>query len=154
MAPPTRRRHPARTLITLAVLAVAVFATIFAGTRLSDATWTPKLALDLEGGTQLILAPVAEDESQVTQETINQAIQVIRQRVDSSGVAEAEITSQGGSNIVVALPGRPSEETLDLVRTSAQMEFRPVLTYAGPQPTAAATAAPSAAPSAPSGPAQ
>ncbi|WHP17746.1 protein translocase subunit SecD [Cellulomonas sp. ES6] len=146
MAPPTRRRHPARTLITLAVLTVAVFATIFAGTRLSDATWTPKLALDLEGGTQLILAPVAEDESQVTQETINQAIQVIRQRVDSSGVAEAEITSQGGSNIVVALPGRPSEETLDLVRTSAQMEFRPVLTYAGPQPTAAATADPSAAP--------
>lgn len=146
MAPPTRRRHPARTLITLAVLTVAVFATIFAGTRLSDATWSPKLALDLEGGTQLILAPVAEDESQVTQETINQAIQVIRQRVDSSGVAEAEITSQGGSNIVVALPGRPSEETLDLVRTSAQMEFRPVLTYAGPQPTAAATADPSAAP--------
>ncbi|RMI13516.1 protein translocase subunit SecD [Cellulomonas triticagri] len=162
MAPPTRRRHPARTLITLAVLVAAVFAAIFAGTKWSDATWSPKLALDLEGGTQLILAPVAEDASSVSSETINQAIQVIRQRVDSSGVAEAEITSQGGSNIVVALPGRPSEETLDLVRTSAQMEFRPVLTYAAPQPTTAdgateaptdgatdaATADPSAAPEA------
>lgn len=141
MAPPTRRRHPARTLITLAVLVVAVFATVFAGNKWSDASWTPKLALDLEGGTQLILAPVTDDRSSVTQETIDQAIQVIRQRVDSSGVAEAEITSQGGSNIVVALPGRPSEETLDLVRTSAQMEFRPVLTYAGPAPTETATGA-------------
>lgn len=158
MAPPTRRRHPARTLITLAVLTAAVFGALFAGTRWSDATWTPKLALDLEGGTQLILAPVSEDASRVSSETINQAIQVIRQRVDSSGVSEAEITSQGGSNIVVALPGRPSEETLDLVRTSAQMEFRPVLTYAAPgpvstedpaaTPTEGATDAPAVEPSA------
>lgn len=139
MAPPTRRRSPARTLLTLAVLTVAVFGAIFAGTRWSDATWSPKLALDLEGGTQLILAPVAEDESSVSSETISQAIEVIRQRVDSSGVAEAEITSQGGSNIVVALPGRPSEETLDLVRTSAQMEFRPVLTVGAPTATPAPT---------------
>ncbi|NHT16886.1 protein translocase subunit SecD [Cellulomonas sp. IC4_254] len=142
MAPPTRRRHPARILLTLAVITVAVFGAIFAGTKLSDATWTPKLALDLEGGTQLILAPVAQDESRVTSETIAQAIEVIRQRVDSSGVAEAEISSQGGSNIVVALPGRPSEETLDLVRTSAQMEFRPVLTYGAATPTATPSASP------------
>lgn len=142
MASPTRRRHPARSLLTLAVIVIAVFGAVFAGTQWSDATWTPKLALDLEGGTQLILAPVAEDQSSVTSETIDQAIQVIRQRVDSSGVAEAEITSQGGSNIVVALPGRPSEETLDLVRTSAQMEFRPVLAVGAPGPTATATASP------------
>lgn len=142
MAPPTSRRHPARTLLTLALVVIAVFGAIFAGTRLSDATWTPKLALDLEGGTQLILAPVAQDESQVTSETISQAIEVIRQRVDSSGVAEAEITSQGGSNIVVGLPGRPSEETLDLVRTSAQMEFRPVLAVAAPTPTETPTPTP------------
>jgi len=142
LAPPTRRRHPARILLTLAVITVAVFGAIFAGTKLSDATWTPKLALDLEGGTQLILAPVAQDESRVTSETIAQAIEVIRQRVDSSGVAEAEISSQGGSNIVVALPGRPSEETLDLVRTSAQMEFRPVLTYGAATPTATPSASP------------
>ena len=136
-----------RTLITLLVLIVAVFGALFAGTKWSDATWTPKLALDLEGGTQLILAPKTEDNASVSSETIQQAIEVIRQRVDSSGVAEAEITSQGGSNIVVALPGNPSEETLDLVRTSAQMEFRPVLTYGDPAPAAtdAATADPSAA---------
>lgn len=139
MAPPTRRRRPGRTLLVLAVIAVALFGSLIAGTKFSDASLTPGLALDLEGGTQIILAPVAEDQSAVTKETIQQAIEVIRQRVDSSGVSEAEITSQGGSNIVVALPGQPDEATLELVRTSAQMEFRPVLTYGAPTPTDAAT---------------
>ncbi len=54
--------------------------------------------------------------------------------MDSSGVSEAEITSQG-NNIIVSLPGHPSEETLKLVRTSAQMEFRPVLVQGAPTPT-------------------
>ncbi|MDC7120826.1 protein translocase subunit SecD [Cellulomonas fimi] len=140
MAPPTRRHRPVRTLLWLGLLIVAIFGTIFAGTKTSDATWTPNLALDLEGGTQIILKPVSEDPGAITDETISQAIEVIRQRVDSSGVAEAEITSQG-RNIVVALPGTPSEETLDLVRTSAQMEFRPVLAVGAPTPTTADDAA-------------
>ena len=114
---------------------VALFASILAGTTWSDAKLTPNLALDLEGGTQIILRPVPEAAGQVNSETINQAIAVIRQRVDASGVAEAEISSQGGNNIVVALPGRPSEEVLDLVRTSAQMEFRPVLVVGAPEAT-------------------
>ncbi|MBE7700925.1 protein translocase subunit SecD [Oerskovia sp. Sa1BUA8] len=128
----TRRARPVRTLVTLAVLILALFASIFAGTKWSDASTTPGLALDLEGGTQIILTPVAT-EGKVTDETITQAINVIRQRVDSSGVTEAEITSQG-NNIVVGLPGTPSDETLDLVRKSAQMRFRPVLTVGAPTP--------------------
>ncbi|KRC35729.1 preprotein translocase subunit SecD [Oerskovia sp. Root22] len=135
----TRRARPVRTLVILAVLIVALFASIFAGTKWSDASTTPGLALDLEGGTQIILTPIAS-EGQVTDETIQQAINVIRQRVDSSGVTEAEITSQG-KNIVVGLPGTPSDETLDLVRKSAQMRFRPVLTYGAPTPVASETPA-------------
>lgn len=128
------------------MLVVAIFASLFAGTRWGDATLTPNLALDLEGGTQIILQPVPEAEGQVTGATINQAIAVIRQRVDASGVAEAEISSQGGNNIVVALPGRPSEATLDLVRTPAQMEFRPVLVVgAAPATTAPDGTAPTPA---------
>ncbi|WP_448060671.1 protein translocase subunit SecD [Cellulomonas hominis] len=144
MAPPTRRRRPGRTLTVLTVLVAALFGALLAGNTWSDASWAPKLALDLEGGTQIILSPVTTEDVDITSATIDQAIQVIRQRVDSSGVSEAEITSQGGSNIVVALPGRPSEETLDLVRTSAQMEFRPVLTVGAPTPTVAPTTAPTA----------
>jgi preprotein translocase subunit SecD len=123
-----------RTILALVLVVVALFVALGLGTRLSDASFAPKLALDLEGGTQIILTPVAEDGQTVTEEDINQAISIIRQRVDSSGVAEAEITSQGGRNIVVALPGTPSEETLDLVRTAAQLRFRPVLLELGPAP--------------------
>ena len=148
LAAPTRRQHPVRTLTTLGVLIVLAFAAIAAGTKWSSATFAPKLALDLEGGTQIILTPVAQQAGQVTSTTINQAIDVIRQRVDSSGVAEAQITSQSGNKIVVALPGHPSEETLNLVRTSAQMEFRPVLQVGNPGPIPSATPSASASPAA------
>lgn len=140
--------------MTFLVIIAALFGSLLAGTAFSDASLTPKLALDLEGGTQLILRPVATDNSKVTSETIAEAIRIIRQRVDSSGVAEAEITSQGGTNIVVALPGTPDKATLDLVRTSAQMRFRPVLAVGGPAvvtpPADATPLTPKAAPDSPS----
>ncbi len=113
---------------------VLIFGGLLAGTTLSDASWRPNLALDLEGGTQIILTPRTDDAAEISDEQVDQAIEIIRQRVDSSGVSEAEITSQGGSNIVVALPGEPSEETLNLVRQSAQMRFRSFLFESGPGP--------------------
>jgi preprotein translocase subunit SecD len=130
-----KKSRPTRQLVGLGVIVVALFGSILAGNVWSTATWAPKFALDLEGGTQIILRPVTDNGEEVTTEDVNQAIAIIRQRVDSSGVAEAEITSQGGSNIVVALPGTPSEETLQLVRESAQMQFRPVLYFGDPAGT-------------------
>ena len=111
----------------LAALIAILAGALGAGLFWSDAKWTPELALDLEGGTQLILTPLTEDGSAISDEDINQAITIIRQRVDASGVAEAEITRQGNQNIVVALPGEPEQATLDLVRQSAQLRFRPVI---------------------------
>ncbi|HWS58381.1 MAG TPA: protein translocase subunit SecD, partial [Actinotalea sp.] len=66
---------------------------------------------------------------------------IMRQRVNASGVSEAEITSQGGTNIVVSLPGQPDDATLDLVRESAQMQFRPVILVGSPLPSDPTTAA-------------
>ncbi len=146
-----------RTLVTLGVVIVAMAAAIAAGITWSKATLAPKLALDLEGGTEIILTPVPEARAsgQVTSTTISQAISVIRQRIDASGVAESEISSQGSGSsakIVVSLPGQPSQDTVKLVTTSAQMEFRPVLRQAAPtptpSPTASATAGATPAPSA------
>ncbi len=131
----------------LGAIIALVFGAIAAGVKWSDASWTPKLALDLEGGTQIVLRAVSATTPTSTQ--MNQAIDVMRQRVDASGVAEAEITTQGSNLIVVGLPGKPSEDTLKLVKTSAQMEFRPVLAEAAPTPTTDdATASPSATPTA------
>ncbi|QWW20472.1 protein translocase subunit SecD [Schaalia sp. 19OD2882] len=126
----SNRRHPLRALLTLVVLSViGVGALVIGNVTGNGASYTPKLALDLEGGTQLILTPVSTEQSgrAVTEADIAEAINIIRSRVDASGVAEAEITSLGQENIVVAIPGRPSQETLDLIRSSSQMNFRPVL---------------------------
>lgn len=134
MATTARRARPLRPLATLLLIMIGLVAALAAGHRWSDASLTPKLALDLEGGTEIILEPVATNGEDVTDAAINQAIDIIRQRVDASGVAEAEISSQGGNNIVVALPGTPSQETLDLVKESAQLVFRPVLVVTNPAP--------------------
>ncbi|XCB30036.1 protein translocase subunit SecD [Arcanobacterium hippocoleae] len=124
---------PLKRLIVLLVLVVVLIGGLIYGSISTKETrFTPSLALDLEGGTQLILTPVTTDGSDITQEDVNQAIEIIRQRVDASGVAEAEITAQGGSNIVVGLPGSPSKETLDLVRTSAVLRLRTVVGALGP----------------------
>ncbi|WP_236842294.1 protein translocase subunit SecD [Boudabousia tangfeifanii] len=134
-----RKKKALRPLITFIVILVIAAVSLGIGNFLNKASWAPKLALDLEGGTQLVLTPqaISDDKdnkgrTEVTTEDLNQAIDIIRQRVDASGVAEAEITSQGGQNIVVSLPGKPSEETLNLVRKSALMVFRSVL-VADPQ---------------------
>ncbi len=127
---PTSKRHPVRTLVILLIVILVGIASLVVGTVTNKgASFTPKLALDLEGGTQLILTPIATDDSnrEITDTDIQEAIGIIRDRVDASGVAEAEITSMGSNNISVSLPGHPSEETLDLIRSSSQMDFRPVL---------------------------
>ncbi len=71
--------------------------------------------------------PQVETGEEVDDEQLEQAVEIIRQRVDGTGVAEAEIAVQGSENIVVNLPGTPDEATRELIQASADMEFRPVL---------------------------
>jgi len=92
-----------------------------------NASFTPKLALDLQGGTQIILAPLLLDGEAVTTEQLEQAVAIIRQRVDASGVSESQVTTQGDTNIIVSIPGVPDENTLALIKASAKLEFRAVL---------------------------
>ncbi|MGG5171379.1 protein translocase subunit SecD [Pseudarthrobacter sp. J1738] len=121
-------KNPARrTLLWLGVILLALAAVLTGGVVTNNATWQPKLALDLEGGTQMILAPRVEGGGSVNEEQLNQAVEIIRQRVDGSGVSEAEISTQSGRNVVVSLPGTPSAETRALIQASADMNFRPVI---------------------------
>lgn len=116
------------TIVTLILLGV-----LGAGIIWSDATPTPKLALDLEGGTSIILEPQVSEDTTISTEQLDQAVAIIRQRVDSTGVSEAEISTQGDRNIVVNLPGNPDEETRNLVRSSAQLVFRRVALVGDPR---------------------
>ncbi|WP_341394951.1 protein translocase subunit SecD [Arthrobacter sp. G119Y2] len=123
-----------KTLLWLGVIFAALALLLGGGSMWSNASWTPKLALDLEGGTEMILAPQVQGGAEITQEQLDQAVEIIRQRVDGSGVSEAEITTQSGRNVVVSLPGVPSAETRELIQASAAMEFRPVLTVGAASP--------------------
>ncbi|MEP6480538.1 MAG: protein translocase subunit SecD [Rhodoglobus sp.] len=127
MARTTPVKKAWRSLTWLAVIIVGLIALNGAGVLFSHATWAPKLALDLEGGTQIILAPKLESGQTVSADQLNQAVSIIRQRIDASGVSESEINTQGSENIVVSIPGIPDDETLRRIESSAKLEFRPVI---------------------------
>ena len=126
MASNTTRRA-LRGMSWLLILTGLLLALIAGGVVWDKQSWTPKLALDLEGGTEIILAPQVQEGVTVTEEQLSQAVAIIRQRVDAAGVSESEVSTQGGTNIVVSIPGTPDQETLDRIRSSAKMEFRAVL---------------------------
>lgn len=115
-------------IVIVVIAAVALAYTISAGNK-------PLLGLDLQGGVSVVLKPKQEVETS----TIDQAIAIIRQRVDALGVAEPEITRQG-SNILIQIPGvKDKDRALDLVGQTAEMQFRPVLANIPVDPTATTT---------------
>jgi preprotein translocase subunit SecD len=98
----------------------------------------PALGLDLQGGASVTMTPVGE----VEEAALTVAVDIIRQRVDSLGVAEPEIIRQG-STIVVNLPGvKDQQQALDTIGRTGAVEMRPVLKVAeNPENTTTTTAA-------------
>jgi len=145
--------RPGRSLLifTLGLIGLMIW------TFLPGGTYTPKLGLDLRGGTQVILSPSVAEGETLSQDQLNQTVAIIRQRVDGFGVAESEVTIQGtgnGAKIIVTIPGETSRTVVDQLKTTAQLNFRPVLAIdfgspqASPSPTPSSTdsVSPSAAP--------
>ncbi len=129
------------------LITVALTALLAASVILWGGSWTPKLGLDLEGGTQMVLQPQVVQGQTVSAEQLNQAVDIMRARVDGQGVAEAEVSTLG-DNVVVSVPGRMTKEQEDALRASSQMAFRPVLSVLPRQvqQQPSATASPTAAP--------
>src|SRR3712207_300614 len=92
---------------------------------------TPQLGLDLRGGTTVTLTARTPDGRAPASEDLELARQIIEQRVNGLGVAEAEVVTEGDSNIVISVPGDDGEQARELGAT-AQLRFRPVI--AGPEP--------------------
>ena len=166
MANPRRGGRPGRSLIALLLIFVAVFGivAVTAETQ-TKKKWTPELGLDLEGGTQIVLEPVVVGSSgAVTAQTLQQSVDIIRARIDGSGVGEAEVTTEGGKNVVVAVPGKIDQRQRDLIKQSSQLRFRVVLVAGAgtttpvptgtpvPSPSGTPKATPTATPGATSGP--
>ncbi len=127
-----------RSLVWLIVVIAAIPALIGANMLAGDknTTFSPKLALDLEGGTQIMLTPVVTAGVDVKPEQLTQAVDIIRQRVDSTGASESQVYTSG-NNIIVAIPGVPDDSTLALIKSSAKLDFRAVLVASAGTATAA-----------------
>lgn len=132
MAVSSQSKKAVKSITWLVVLVAALGIFNAVGVIFQGAAWTPKLALDLEGGTQIVLTPKLESGQSVSSEQMSQAVSIIRQRVDAAGVSESEINTQGDNNIVVSIPGQPDDQTLQRIQSSAKLEFRPVLETGAP----------------------
>ena len=129
MAVSSVTKHARKRLAWLLALIIGFAGIIGLGiaTNTQGATFAPELALDLQGGTSIILAPSVAEGKSVSAEQLSQAVSIIRQRVDSTGVSESTVTTSGEKNIIVEIPGTPSDSTLQLIKSSAKLEFRAVL---------------------------
>ncbi len=142
-----QRRLPAARYFAAFVLIVgALYGLIFS----TGTERTPQLGLDLRGGTTVTLTARTPDGRPPAPEELELARQIIEQRVNGLGVAEAEVVTEGDSNIVISVPGDSGEQARELGAT-AQLRFRPVVE--GPVPATAtpedAEPSDSAAPSSP-----
>ncbi|MFP5252697.1 MAG: protein translocase subunit SecD [Actinomycetes bacterium] len=135
-------------MIVFALLVAALYGGVALG-----GDWSPKLGLDLQGGTRITLEASTETGEEITPEKLEEARGIIDQRVNGQGVAEAEVAVQGDRNIVVEIPGENRKDLVDSVQQTAQLRFRLVAAVAPgresdqPEPTESPSADPSGEPS-------
>lgn len=117
-------KHP-KPLRTLAATFLALAALI--GVMALAKAWTPKLGLDLRGGTTITLtATNSTGGGAPTRESLEQARTIIQQRVDSLGVGETEVTTSGDRQVIVTVPNVQQDELVRLVGQTAVLTFRAV----------------------------
>ncbi|GAA2743339.1 protein translocase subunit SecD [Terrabacter aerolatus] len=130
MARSSTKKSARRSLLALIVVILGLSALAAGLTKWGDGSLTPRLGLDLEGGTELVLQPQLTGTETISEGQVNRAVDIIRQRIDANGVSEAEITTQGGRSIVVSIPGQPTAEQLDALKKPSQLRFRAVYVQA------------------------
>ncbi|HEY5704373.1 MAG TPA: protein translocase subunit SecD [Terrimicrobiaceae bacterium] len=88
-----------------------------------------RLGLDLQGGTSFLIKLTPQGDQTITSDLLDQAVEVIRKRVDAYGVSEPLITPQGRERILVQIPGLDTnqiETTRGELQRVAKLEFATV----------------------------
>jgi preprotein translocase subunit SecD len=137
---------PGRSLALILIAIVALTGGMFASGHK-----TPRLGIDLAGGTSITLraVPEAGQESAINKTNMDTAVDIMNRRVNGLGVSEAEVQTQGDKNIIVNIPkGTNSKEARQQVGTTAKLYFRPVIATEVAGGAAKATPSPSASSSA------
>ncbi len=116
----TRRNH----LILVGIILATLVGVALIGVPSSPLHKKTRLGLDLQGGLEVVLQAVPPKGQKVTQQGLDNAVSIMRSRVDKLGVAEPEIRKQGGNQIVVQLPGvKDAAQAAQLIGKTAQLEF-------------------------------
>src|SRR5450631_798803 len=112
----------------LILLIVGLYGLLGAVSTWGTASRTPKLGLDLSGGTQLILTPTIDTPgTKINAGQVTKPLDIIRARDHGSGVTEAEVSTQGTGEIGISLPGIPDNATKESLQKSSHLRMRSVL---------------------------
>ncbi|MFI2232327.1 protein translocase subunit SecD [Nocardia testacea] len=130
MPPSQGSAHQFRWLALFGVLVAAIYALVF---FTGDKSPTPKLGIDLQGGTRVTLTARTPDGNRPSKDSLAKAQEIIENRVNGLGVSGSEVVIDG-DNLVITVPGEDSQQARTLAST-AKLYIRPVLKY-NPAPSA------------------
>jgi preprotein translocase subunit SecD len=134
VATPAGQFHPWRLITTFLVILIGLYALVF----FTPGSRTPKLGIDLQGGTRITLKARTADGSVPSRDAMNQARDIMERRVNGSGVAGAQVQVDGADQLVITVPGQ--DDNLSNLTRSAQLNIRPVVSaWTSPDLAAAAT---------------
>ncbi|MEP9385367.1 protein translocase subunit SecD [Nocardioides sp. KR10-350] len=118
---PRKTARPGRTLAVFFLVLAIIYALVAIG-----GSWKPELGLDLRGGTEIAMTAKNSQGGSVSKDSLNEARDIIDQRVNGSGVTSARVTTEGSDVIKVSIPGTGAiqRELADRVRQTAKLRFR------------------------------
>ncbi|PXX57782.1 preprotein translocase subunit SecD [Nocardia tenerifensis] len=122
MPPSQGSAHPLRLLGAYAALLAVIYALVF---FTGDKALTPRLGIDLQGGTRVTLTARTPDGGKPNQDSLKKAQDIIENRVNGLGVAGSEVVIDG-DNLVITVPGDDGQQARALA-TTAKLYIRPVL---------------------------
>jgi preprotein translocase subunit SecD len=135
--------------VLLLILIVAMVLGVLGPKLFAPSQWEHRfkvgLGLDLSSGTQVTLQAQTLTGKAPSPEEMNAAVGVIESRVNGTGNSGAQVQAQGSDLLVVTVPGKGSQQTIELVSSTALLMFRQVLLY---EPYGATSTTPAPAPSA------
>ena len=135
---------PGRSLVLILIAIAALTGGMF-----TSGHTTPRLGIDLAGGTSITLTAKSGQESAINKTNMDTAVDIMNRRVNGLGVSEAEVQTQGDRNIIVNIPrGTNAKQAREQVGTTAKLYFRPVLATEVTSSSASASPTPSASSSA------
>ena len=142
MPPPAGTLRVGRYFLALVIILAVLYGIVFwPGQRHS-----PKLGLDLQGGTQVVYQARTDNGKTPPKSSMQEARQILQQRVNAYGVAESTVVIQGNDQIVISIPGKSASD-ISNIGAAAKLNFRPVVMPPVTLPSAGTSGSPTASPS-------